>query len=123
MCGKTGTVQNSRGKNHSVFVAFAPRDNPKIAIAVVVENAGYGSTWAAPIASYMVEQYLTDSISRPRAQVEYIMNANLLPPVPGQRVNPVQKDTSNKKTVPVIKSGAAILPKSYPGLAAVKTKK
>src|SRR5690606_20937055 len=56
MCGKTGTVQNPHGEDHSVFIAFAPRENPKIAIAVVVENAGYGSTWSAPIASLMVEQ-------------------------------------------------------------------
>ena len=125
MCGKTGTVQNSRGKNHSVFVAFAPRDNPKIAIAVVVENAGYGSVWAAPIASYMVEQYLTDSISRPKAQIDYIMNSNLLPPVkgkPGLKGTPSKKDSSNKKANPVIKQ-AAIMPKEYPAIVSVKTKK
>lgn len=79
LVGKTGTVQNPHGKNHSVFVAFAPRNNPKIAIAVVVENAGYGSSWAAPIASFIVEKYLTDSISKPKAVVDYIMNSNLLP--------------------------------------------
>jgi penicillin-binding protein 2 len=56
MCGKTGTAENPHGKNNSVFVAFAPRDNPKIAIAVVVENSGEGGTWAAPIASFIVEQ-------------------------------------------------------------------
>jgi penicillin-binding protein 2 len=64
MCGKTGTVQNSAGKDHSIFVGFAPRDNPKIAIAVVVENAGFGATWAAPIASLMMEQYLFRKIKR-----------------------------------------------------------
>ena len=63
-CGKTGTVQNA-GKDHAIFVGFAPRENPKIAIAVVVENAGFGATWAAPVASLMVEKYLTDSITRP----------------------------------------------------------
>ncbi|RYY26201.1 MAG: penicillin-binding protein 2, partial [Sphingobacteriaceae bacterium] len=62
MCGKTGTAQNPHGENHSVFVAFAPRDNPKIAIAVVVENAGQGASWAAPIASFIVEKYLRDSL-------------------------------------------------------------
>jgi len=122
MCGKTGTVQNSRGKNHSIFVAFAPRDNPKIAIAVVVENAGYGSTWAAPIASYMVEQYLTDSISRPKSQIDYIINSNLLPPVKAKPGTPAKKDSSNKKANPVVKQ-AAILPKDYPAIASVKTKK
>ncbi len=64
MAGKTGTVQNPHGENHSVFIAFAPVNNPKIAISVVVENAGYGSTWAAPIASLMVEKYLTRTVER-----------------------------------------------------------
>ena len=64
MCGKTGTVQNSHGKDHSIFVGFAPRENPKIAIAIVVENAGFGSTYAAPIFSLMVEQYLRGKIER-----------------------------------------------------------
>src|SRR6185312_2036908 len=73
MCGKTGTAQNSHGKNNSIFVAFAPRDHPKIAIAVIVENAGYGATYAAPIASYIVEQYLRGSITKPAAEVDYII--------------------------------------------------
>ncbi len=63
ICGKTGTAQNPHGENHSIFMAFAPKDNPKIAISVYVENAGYGSTWAAPIASLMIEKYLNDSIN------------------------------------------------------------
>jgi len=63
MCGKTGTVQN-RGKDHSFFIGYAPRENPKIAIAVVVENAGYGSIYAAPIFSLLVEQYLKGKIER-----------------------------------------------------------
>ncbi|WP_421940793.1 penicillin-binding protein 2 [Pedobacter sp.] len=80
LCGKTGTVQNPHGKNHSVFIGFAPRDNPKIAIAVIVENAGYGSTYAAPIASYMVEKYIKRNISGARAsQVEWMKSQNLLP--------------------------------------------
>ena len=57
-CGKTGTAQNPHGKNHSIFIAFAPKDNPQIAIACVVENSGYGATWAAPIATLMMEKYL-----------------------------------------------------------------
>jgi penicillin-binding protein 2 len=64
MCGKTGTVENSRGKDHSIFVGFAPRENPKIAIAVVVENAGFGSIYAAPIFSLLVEQYIKGKIER-----------------------------------------------------------
>ncbi|MCD6367255.1 MAG: penicillin-binding protein 2, partial [Bacteroidales bacterium] len=65
VCGKTGTAQNPHGKDHSVFMAFAPRQNPKIAIAVVIENGGYGATIAAPITRLMIEKYLNDSISQP----------------------------------------------------------
>jgi penicillin-binding protein 2 len=65
MCGKTGTAQNPHGQDHSIFVAFAPKDNPKIAIAIIVENGYWGSRWAAPIASLLIEQYLTGEVSRP----------------------------------------------------------
>ena len=64
ICGKTGTVQNPHGKDHALFIGFAPKDNPQIAIAVAVENAGYGSTWACPIATLVMEQYLTGEIER-----------------------------------------------------------
>lgn len=64
-CGKTGTAQNPHGKDHSLFVAFAPRENPKIAIGIMVENGGWGASWAAPIASLMIEKYLNDSIATP----------------------------------------------------------
>lgn len=82
MCGKTGTVQNVHGKNHSVFIGFAPRENPKIAIAVIVENGGYGGAYAAPIASFITEKYLTDSLKGRRingATVEQYKADNLLP--------------------------------------------
>lgn len=74
--GKTGTVQNPHGKDHSMFMAFAPYEKPEIAIAVVVENAGYGSTWAAPIASLMMELYLTGEVKR-KSTEERIFQANL----------------------------------------------
>lgn len=77
VCGKTGTAQNPHGEDHSVFIAFAPMENPKIAIAVYVENSGFGGTWAAPIASLMMEQYLTDSISD-KLKEKRILEANLL---------------------------------------------
>ncbi|MES2891527.1 MAG: penicillin-binding transpeptidase domain-containing protein [Bacteroidota bacterium] len=86
VCGKTGTVENAYGgvkqKDHAFFAAFAPRDNPQIAIAVICENAGFGSTSAAPIASLMIEKYLRDSIAGPerKAKVEQIANLNLIPP-------------------------------------------
>jgi len=71
MCGKTGTVQNGVGKkDHAFFVGFAPRENPKIAIAVIVENAGFGSTYAAPIFSLLVEQYLRGKITRVEKEEE-----------------------------------------------------
>ncbi len=68
VCGKTGTAENPQGKDHAVFVAFAPKDDPKIAIAVYVENAGFGAQSAAPIAGLMIEKYLTDSVSRKRME-------------------------------------------------------
>ncbi len=64
MCGKTGTAENPHGQDHSIFIAFAPKDNPKIAIAIVVENGYWGSRWAAPITSLLIEQYITGEISR-----------------------------------------------------------
>lgn len=78
ICGKTGTAQNPHGKDHSLFVAFAPRENPKIAIAVMVENSGYGATWAAPIASLMMEKYLKDSVKRHDLE-ERMLKGYLLP--------------------------------------------
>ena len=64
MAGKTGTVQNPHGKDHSIFIAFAPIDNPEIALSVIVENSGYGSKWAVPMATLMIEKYLNGKISR-----------------------------------------------------------
>lgn len=63
VCGKTGTAQNHFGEDHSIFMAFAPMDNPKIAISVYIENAGFGGTWAAPIASLMIEKYIKGEIT------------------------------------------------------------
>ena len=62
ICGKTGTVQNTGELDHSAFIAFAPRENPKIALSVYVEYSGHGGTWSAPIAGLMIEKYLTDTI-------------------------------------------------------------
>ncbi|MBR5432217.1 MAG: penicillin-binding protein 2 [Bacteroidales bacterium] len=80
LCGKTGTAQNPHGADNSVFICFAPQDDPQIAIAAYIENAGFGATWACPIASLMVEQYLTGGIRPERKYVEdRILNANLMP--------------------------------------------
>ena len=81
ICGKTGTAQNPHGKDHAVFICFAPRENPKIAVAAYIENAGFGGTWAAPIASLLIEKYLNGTISREALEKE-VMNWNLLGNVP-----------------------------------------
>ena len=70
VCGKTGTAQNPHGKDNSVFICFAPKDDPKIAVAAYVENAGFGATWALPVASLMLEKYLTGEISPERQYLE-----------------------------------------------------
>ena len=79
VCGKTGTSQNPHGEDHSVFIAFAPKDNPKIAIAVYVENAGWGNSYGAPIAGLMIEKYLKGEISAYKKwQEERMFEADLL---------------------------------------------
>lgn len=78
ICGKTGTAQNPHGKDHSIFIAFAPMNDPQIAISVYVENAGFGATWAAPIASLMIEKYLRREVKRAEME-KRIMDADLLP--------------------------------------------
>ena len=85
VCGKTGTVENyyhgEKQQDHAFFGAFAPRNNPRIAIAVMCENAGFGATSAAPIASLMIEKYLKDSIVEDdrKKLVEELSNRNLIP--------------------------------------------
>lgn len=77
MCGKTGTSQNKKGKDHSIFIAFAPKQNPKIAIAVFVENGGFGGFAAAPVASLLIERYLKGHVDRKSYEQEW-MNKNFL---------------------------------------------
>lgn len=77
ICGKTGTAQNPHGKDHSVFICFAPKDNPKIAVAAYIENAGFGATWAAPIASLLVEMYINRKVDRKDLEA-YIINGNTI---------------------------------------------
>lgn len=84
MCGKTGTAQNPHGDDHSVFICFAPKDDPKIAVAAYIENGGFGATWAAPIASLIVEKYLNGEIAEgARKDLETrVRNGYLLNKVP-----------------------------------------
>lgn len=80
--GKTGTAQNPHGADHSVFMAFSPKENPRIAISVYIEGGIWGSSYAAPIASLIIEKYLNDSISHNRAWLEgNMLKANLLDPL------------------------------------------
>ena len=72
ICGKTGTSENSHGKDHSIFIGFAPENNPKIAICVIIENAGFGATWAGPISSLMIEKYLNRTVKRPEVEKRMI---------------------------------------------------
>jgi penicillin-binding protein 2 len=92
MCGKTGTSQNQKGKDHSVFIAFAPKDNPKIAIAVFVENAGFGGFAAAPIASLIIEKYLKGRVDRKDIETKF-MNMSYLANVTYNRSKIVKKDS------------------------------
>ena len=79
ICGKTGTAQNPHGDDHSVFICFAPMDNPKIAVAAYIENGGFGASYAAPIASLLTEMYLNKEIGADRKDLEKRMkNSNLL---------------------------------------------
>lgn len=73
VCGKTGTAQNPHGKDHSAFMGFAPMNNPKIAICVYVQNAGFGATYGVPIGSLMMEKYLTGEIAPERKYLEQRM--------------------------------------------------
>jgi penicillin-binding protein 2 len=88
ICAKTGTAENKivldgkvvQVKDHSLFACFAPKQDPKIAIAIIVENGGFGATWAAPMGFLMVEKYLTDSLRADRKiEADRIANANLMP--------------------------------------------
>jgi membrane peptidoglycan carboxypeptidase len=79
-CAKTGTAQNPHGKNHSLFVCFAPKDDPKIAVAVVVENAGFGATWAGPIAGLMMEKYINDTLTKEsQLKADNLSQVDLMP--------------------------------------------
>lgn len=79
VCGKTGTAQNPHGKDHSAFMGFAPYDDPKIAVAVYVENAGFGAAYGVPIGSLIIEKYLNGSIAPGRlALEERMLNSNTI---------------------------------------------
>ena len=95
VCGKTGTAENftridgerKQLTDHSIFVAFAPKENPQIAIAVFIENGYWGARWAAPIASLMIEDYLNGEVKRSwleKRMVEGSLESEYLKPISGQ---------------------------------------
>ncbi len=112
VCGKTGTVENAykgvKQKDHAFFAAFAPRENPRIAIAVVCENAGFGASSAAPIASLMIEKYLKDSITDKdrKAKVEAIAKLNLIPAR-------IYKELQKKDSLMHARDSAYLMAKGY----------
>ena len=112
VCGKTGTVENYykgiKQKDHAVFAAFAPRENPKIAIAVICENAGFGASSSAPIASLMIERYLKDSITEPDrvARIEAISKLNLMPAR-------ILAEIRQRDSIVKAKNAKALLEKTY----------
>ncbi|NBO57573.1 MAG: penicillin-binding protein 2 [Chitinophagia bacterium] len=119
IAGKTGTAENygiingrrEKLKNHSWFVCFAPRENPKIAIAVIVENAGFGATWATPMASLMLEKYLRDTLSAPRwKEVERIENTEIILPVVKMKRNRLDSMRREKLKTQSSRLNAKLLP-------------
>lgn len=100
ICGKTGTAQNPHGRDHSLFVGFAPKDNPKIAIGIMVENGGWGSDWGAPIATLMIEKYLNDSISRPQLEKRMIEGV-ISPKIYQEKKTSVENKKPNQQILPV----------------------
>jgi penicillin-binding protein 2 len=105
MCGKTGTAQNPNGRNNSLFIAFAPKDHPRIAISVVVERGGWGASWAAPIASLMIEKYLNDTIKRTDIEtrmlagntIQYLADEKMAPKKKHNKKNSSLNMTAHKK--------------------------
>jgi penicillin-binding protein 2 len=105
MCGKTGTSQNKYGENHSIFMAFAPRENPKIAIAVFVENAGSGGVHSAPIASLCIEKYIKGHVDRKAIEKKWMEKSYPWTIVPSQRAA-MKKDGAKKDSIALKKDTA-----------------
>lgn len=98
ICGKTGTAQNPHGEDHSIFMAFAPKDNPKIVISIYIENGGFGAQYAVPIGGLIMEKYLKGEISpRKKAIEERMLNANLINPVKSKEAVPNKEEKTNQE--------------------------
>lgn len=99
IAGKTGTSQNKKGKDHSIFIAFAPADNPKIAIAVFVENGGFGGRAAAPVANLVIERYLK-RYTENKACETMVLNSNYLPPLSNTVTTPTKPKPASDSSKP-----------------------
>nr|WP_255489388.1 penicillin-binding protein 2 [Dysgonomonas sp. 216] len=96
VCGKTGTAQNPHGRDHSIFMGFAPKDNPTVAVAVLVENGGFGATYAVPIGRLMMQKYLRGEVPAADKYIEdRIVNAVIMP----NMTNLWLKNLSNREKV------------------------
>jgi penicillin-binding protein 2 len=99
VCGKTGTSQNPHGDDHSLFMGFAPKDNPRVAIAVIVENGRFGASNAVPIGRLMLQKFFNDSIPETDKWLENrIVNTTILPHIYSRELSIVDNDSlQNKK--------------------------
>ena len=101
IAGKTGTSQTKRGKAHAIFIGFAPAENPKIAIAVFVENGEWGGISAAPVANLVIERYLKGKTENKALENYVLTTKRFLPFPPAQKPKQAEKDTTRKKDIPI----------------------
>ena len=102
VCGKTGTSENSHGPDHSLFIGFAPKDDPQVAIAVIVETGGYGATNAVPIARLMMQKYLMGEIMPQDHFLEKDIASRVILPAVYRRNAPVQQiDSTTTRSINV----------------------
>lgn len=115
VCAKTGTAQNPHGKDHSIFMCFAPRENPRIAIAVFVENGGFGATWAGPIAALMLEKYLNGKVPEKKKHLEErLYKANLIESAATAYKKSEASKQSNKTPIVAPKPSSPATPSAAP---------
>jgi penicillin-binding protein 2 len=91
VCGKTGTAENPHGEDHSLFIGFAPKDDPQVAIAVIVENGGFGATNAVPIGRLMMQKYLMGEIMPQDKVLEETIANRVILPFAYRKTTPVQR--------------------------------
>ena len=98
VCGKTGTAQNPHGRDHSVFMGFAPMNNPKIAVCVYVENAGFGAAFGVPIGALMIQRYLRGNSAGLQAQGRAMASRHTIAYPKAKKTSTSGTQTDNNKT-------------------------